>query len=49
MEDGISIAMKALYTKRFDSLEQCLRTLQIDLPACKASEWMSGGSSPAQL
>lgn len=49
MEDGISIDMKALHTKRFSSLEKCFHTLQSDLLTCKAARWMSGGSSLAQL
>lgn len=47
MEDDISIDMKALYTKEIYSLEKCIHTLPSDLPTCKATKGMSGGSPPA--
>lgn len=49
MEDDVSIDVKALYTKRFNSVEKGVHSPRSDLPTCKAAEWVSGSSSPAQL
>lgn len=45
LEHDVSIDLKALYTKSFNSFQNCIHASQNYLPVHKAAMWTSGGTS----